>query len=571
MMSHRFFYLVLLVAIALAACAPAGPGGSSSDQLRRATVDQSRTLRIVARVEAEDLTGSGGASKVEIPQRMFTAGLSATDHREVAYPVLAERLPQLHTDAWKVLPEGKMETTYRLRAGLTWHDGAPLTTDDFVFALRAFRVENAWGPPPGGDERAAAMYIDDVLALDPQTMVIRWGRAYPEAGALAFQPLPRHLLERSLELDRDAYYGQPHWSTAYIGAGPYRLTRWERGAFMEGEAFEGYALGRPKIGRIVLNFSGNPNITVARLLAGDLDMAVDRAIEFQEAAALKQEWVPRTEGRILLSPVQLRYVQIQARPAYADPRALLDVRARQALMHAIDRPALAEAMVEDSGMAADAMVPRIVGYYTAVDRAIAKYPYDVRRTEQLMAEVGHTKGADGIFVSPSEGRFSPELSGVSEGQEAQDSTIVADYLKRAGVDVQLDLIPAALRVGTDEMKATFPALTTNNNSLTPPMLGVDKFTSATIGTPQNSWRGNNRMGWAHPDYDRLVNMFKGTLDQKEADGMMVQLLTLMSTELPALPLYFNFLVVAHVGSLQGPEAAAPRSTRYDNIHEWEWR
>jgi len=157
MMSHQFVYLVPLVAIALAAaCAPAGPGGSSSDQLRSATVDQSRTLRIVARVEAEDLTGSGGASKVEIPQRMFTAGLSATDHREVAYPVLAERLPQLHTDAWKVLPDGKMETTYRLRAGLTWHDGAPLTTDDFVFALRAFRVENAWGPPPGGDERAAA-------------------------------------------------------------------------------------------------------------------------------------------------------------------------------------------------------------------------------------------------------------------------------------------------------------------------------------------------------------------------------------------------------------------------------
>ena len=563
--------LTALLALAVSACAPAAPSGGLPTEAK-VVADQSRVLRIVARVEAEDLTGSGGASKVEIPQRMFTAGLSNTDHREAAYPVLAESLPQLNTDTWKVLPDGKMETAYRLRPGLTWHDGAALTADDFVFALRAFRVETAWGYAPGGDERAAAAFMEEIAAVDLQTLAIRWARAYPEAGALGFQPLPRHLLERSLDLnDRDMYYSLPHWTTTYVGVGPYRLTRWERGSFAEGVAFEGYALGRPRIDRIVLTYSSNPNITVARLLAGDLDMAVDRAIEFQEASSLKQEWVLRNQGRILLSPVQLRYVQVQARPAYAEPRALLDVRARRALLHAIDRTALAEAMVEDGGMAADTMVPRIVGYYAAVDRAITKYAFDVRRTDQLMAELGFTKGADGIFASATEGRFNPELSGVSEGQEAQDSTIVADYLKRAGVDVQLDLIPASLRVGTDEMKATFPALTTNNNSLTPPMLGIDKFTGATIGTPQNNWRGNNRMGWSHPEYDRLVNAFKGTLDQREADGLMAQMLALMSNELPALPLYFNFLVVTHVGSLNGPEAAAPRSTRYDNIHLWEWR
>src|SRR5439155_26997479 len=132
-------------------------------------------------------------------------------------------------------------------------------------------------------------------------------------------------------------------------------------------------------------------------------------------------------------------------------------------------------------------------------------------------------------------------------------------------------IPAPLRRGTDEMKPIFAALTTNNNILTPPMLGLDKFTSANVGTPQNNWKGNNRLGWSHPDYDRLVNATKGTLDPKEADALMVGMLTLLSDELPALPLYYNFLVVAHVGDLRGPAAAAPRSTRYHNIHQWEWR
>jgi ABC-type transport system substrate-binding protein len=103
------------------------------------------------------------------------------------------------------------------------------------------------------------------------------------------------------------------------------------------------------------------------------------------------------------------------------------------------------------------------------------------------------------------------------------------------------------------------------------MLGIDKFTSANVGTPQNNWKGNNRMGWSDPQYDRLVNAYKATLDASEADGIIVQMLTQLSNELPALPLYFNFLVVAHVGSLRGPDVAAPRSTRYHNIHQWEWQ
>jgi peptide/nickel transport system substrate-binding protein len=573
-MNARFFYLVPLAVIALAACAPAAPGGSSAAQDTSATVSQSRTLRIVARVEAPSFAEPGGASKVAIPLRMFTAGLAAKDSSETPYPVLAETLPQLNTDSWKVFPDGKMETTYHLRTGLTWHDGRPLTADDFAFALRAYRVESRWVTSPSGDERKSAPFMDEIVAPDAQTVVIRWARAYPGATDLTFQPMPRHVLETWLDQDdSDAYYAHDYWTTGYVGAGPYRLARWERNAFMEGTAFEGYALGRPRIDRIVLTFSDRPPTTVARLLADDIDMAVDRAIEFQEASTLRQEWAARTQGRFLLSPIQLRYVQVQARPAYADPQAFLDVRARRALLHAIDRPSLAEAMVDDRGMAAETMVPPVVGYYAAADRAITKYPYDVRRTEQLMTELGYPKAADGILVSSTAGRLSPELGGLSEGQEAQDTTIVADYLKRAGIDARLNLIPAAMRSGpqADEMTATFPALNTNNNSLNPPMLAMEKFTSATIGTPANNWRGTNKMGWSTPEYDRLANAFTSTLDSKEGDALMVQMLVMASNELPALPLYFNFSVAAHVGSLHGPEAATPSSTLYYNIHQWEWR
>ena len=44
-------------------------------------------------------------------------------------PYLAEALPELGTSSWQVLPEGRMETTYRLRPGLIWHDGTPFTSN----------------------------------------------------------------------------------------------------------------------------------------------------------------------------------------------------------------------------------------------------------------------------------------------------------------------------------------------------------------------------------------------------------------------------------------------------------
>jgi len=67
-----------------------------------------------------------------------------------------------------------------------------------------------------------------------------------------------------------------------------------------------------------------------------------------------------------------------------------------------------------------------------------------------------------------------------------------------------------------------------------------------------------------PELDRA-------LDPNEADGIMVQMVTFLSAELPTLPMYFNYHVTAHVGSLRGPAAVAPFSTPYANIHQWEWQ
>lgn len=113
---------------------------------------------------------------------------------------------------------GRMETTYRLKSDLVWHDGTPLSAADFVFSWKAYTVPElgvATTPPIG--------LLEEVVAPDERTVLIRWQRPFSDAGTLAgdFPPLPRRLLEAPLrEGPPDAFAGHPYWTREFVGLGP---------------------------------------------------------------------------------------------------------------------------------------------------------------------------------------------------------------------------------------------------------------------------------------------------------------------------------------------------------------
>src|SRR5687768_4281853 len=95
--------------------------------------------RIVLGMSAEPriTPGSGATARLWVP--LVHSGLSVKDADGNLRPVLAETVPTLENGLWKLYPDGRMETTWRLRDGARWHDGAPFTTDDLVFSLQVSR------------------------------------------------------------------------------------------------------------------------------------------------------------------------------------------------------------------------------------------------------------------------------------------------------------------------------------------------------------------------------------------------------------------------------------------------
>ncbi len=497
-------------------------------------------------------------------KRLFNAALAQIDGAGDARPYLAETLPELDSDSWRVFSDGRMETTYRLKADLTWHDGKALTADDFVFAYRVYATPGLGTLEPAPQDR-----MEGVTAPDPRTVVVSWRELYPDAGSLRhaeFEPLPRHILAADFEQDLgETFLNLPYWSREFISAGPYRLANWEPGTSIEGLAFDRHALGRPRIDRIIVRFVADENTMLTSLLAGSVDIATDNSLRFEQAAVLKRDWEAQGKGVVLLDPVQPRLTNIQLRPELANPRAFLELPVRRAIAYSVDKNAINEGLFDGQVPLADQFLPRTVPYFAELDRAIVKYPFDLRQTEQQMAEAGYRKGADGFYASAGGERFSMDHWVIGGSQNEKQSAIMADGWRRAGYEVREYAIPASQ--GTDgQVRATFPGL--SSVATGGGERNLNFLTSAQIPSAGNRWRGNNRGAWANAEYDSLWAAFNTTLDRSTRTRQVLRMMRLATDDVAMLFLFHSPNVTAHVAGLKGPAIGAPDTLAIWNVYEW---
>jgi peptide/nickel transport system substrate-binding protein len=534
-------------------------------------------MTMIVRYEVTDLASKiPGSSSPVVTKRVFNAALALIDGEGKARPYLADALPRLNSESWRVSPDGSMETTYKLRSGLTWHDGTPLTAADFAFAMRVYGSSALGIFSPTPQDR-----IEQVLAPDAQTVRIVWKSLYADAGSLVdedLDPLPRHILGTAFEaLEQDSstaesFVNLPFWSSEYVGAGPFRLEQWVPGSHFEARAFDGHALGRPRVDRLIIRVVGDENTTMSMVLAGETDFTANFTLRFANGIVLKREWEAAKRGTVILKPSGPVTQMVQFRPEYLMHQGLLDVRVRRALAHAIDREGLNEGLFEGQGFVSESLVPASVAYYADVDRAMAKHPYDTSRAAQYMSDAGYRKGSDGMFVDASGAPFRTDLR-VTEGPEFErGQAILVDAWKRAGFDVSGSVLARA-QARDREARQTFPGMASRGGGTQ-----ERSFITSEVGSPDDRWTGANRGGWSNPQYDQLYETFLTSLDEGERTRQVIGMMKLISEQLPVYAMYHAIQVNTQSAALVGPTAETTgfgESTRgtllYWNIHEWEVR
>ncbi len=564
--------LVLLVGVALLGCAAPSPAGGSQAGGGGSTPAQpQRTVVVIARGELPSLAAKpfvAFSGSLNPPVRLFNATLDYVDELETPHPYLAEALPSLNTDSWQVFPDGRMMTTHRLKPNLTWQDGQPLRADDFVFSHRVYAT-----PDLGQAGIKPTRQIEEVQAPDDRTVIIRWRQPFPDAdrmdvGNMGFHPLPRHLLEGPFQqLDSTGFVNHSFWTVDYVGLGPYRVEKWEPGAYIDAVAFGGHALGAPRIDRLRLSFVPDPNTALANMLSGDAHYVADFVLGYDEGLTLEREWAARNGGTVFFAPVLIRITQIQHRPEYTNPRALLDVRVRRALPYAFDVPGVLDVFTGGKGVATHTLTSPRVDYYPTIERAITRRDYDPRTAQRMLEDIGFARGQDGFYAGPGGQPFKVDLWNTGGAVFERENTILTDSLRQAGIDATSQTLgPALLRDA--EARALTAGLFTGG-------AGSDRlseYSSQAIPRPENRFQGNNRGGWDNPEYERLWQAYNSTLGQPERVQQIAQMEHLLNEDVGAIPHYFTVVVTANVSNLSRPVARmtpdAPLAIQ--KSHLWEW-
>jgi peptide/nickel transport system substrate-binding protein len=527
-------------------------------------VGAGRTLVMIARGEPTNLgavqMSAAGPAGREVA-RLFFATLDFADERGNAQPYLQEAVPQLNTDSWRVFPDGRMETTYRLRPNLTWHDGTPLAAEDFVFGWRVYST-----PSMGVAASPPMSHMEEVLAADPRTITIRWKTSYPDAARLMerFSALPRHILEPVFrEGDVEALANNAYWTQQYVGLGPFKLDRWEPGAWIEAAAFDGHATGRPKIDRVKVVVATDANAALAVFLSGDAHVIVDNLVRTED--------LPMIAGggnAVLTSPLSFRTTQVQLRPEMGALRELADPRARAAIAHSMDKHGINEALYSGKAVVTDTMVSPLFDYYPTVEPLVVKHPYDPRRAQQLLDEAGLSRGADGFYVGLGGQSLTVEVGTTQSAVNEAENAIHRERLKQIGLNTTTFVLTLSM-MRDNQAVTTFAGIFATGR--VGGEEGIADYSTTNIPRTENRWIGGNRGGWSNAEYDRLFDAYSTTLARPERIQHIAQMERLVSEEVPTIPLLYTPRMIAHVPSLRGPTARASRDAmELIYVDRWEW-
>jgi peptide/nickel transport system substrate-binding protein len=478
-------------------------------------------------VRVNPLDGRATPAERDLAVLMF-AGLTRPGPDGAPLPALAE--------SWEVEADARV-FTFRLRRGLTWHDGHPLTAEDVLFTVGAIAALG---------ERA-----------DPRLADVWTGAAVSRLGDLAvrvelpepFAPLPAYASFGLLPAHRLAaggpLTGDEEFFRAPVGAGPFRLVSLTaEGATLR--RFAGYALGPPWLEAVELRFVASAAEVERSLAAGTVDAAAGGARADAGTADATGGLVAHVAARSAYAMVLLNH----------GVAPFGDARVRRALSLAVDRDALA---ARAGGVAAD--TPFAPGWWAWDGRAPPAA--DAAAARRLLEEAGWSRGGDG--VARREGReLAFTLLVAAEGGRETLARALAEAWGALGVRVTVAPVAAAA------LLRDFLAPRAYQAALVPWDPGMDP-------DPFSAWHaslrghGEGNLGdTADPELDRLAEAARAARTVDERRALYARFSARFRETAPGIVLFAEGLEYRTRSPLAGLDvrALAEPSARFAGVYRW---
>ena len=445
---------------------------------------------------------------------------------------------------WDVSADAR-SYTFRLRRGVTWHDGAPFSADDVVFTCDALRDPDFRGEPSLG------LFWQQVTCTKLDDLTVRFELPQPLAPFPAYATvgiLPKHKLEG---LTAEGLFLSP-FNERPIGTGPFVLTYMDtqRAVLKSNPTYSG---GEPFIAELELRFF--PDYTTAT--AAFQEQRVQGLLLGPEA--------PPADQALLDVRDDLQHI-VSRRNSYTllflNTRVpfLGDKVVRQAILYALDRPTiLAGALDGRADLAESPIVPGTWAYSDDIRR----YSYDPQEARRLLQDDGWKLNSRGVLEK--------------DGQELTLSLLTDADAARASIGQEI--VRQLNEVGIHATQQT-----QGGTALVREFLLPRKFEMALYGwdqgpdpDPYAAWhssqvreQGFNLAGFADQRLDEVLSEARQTSDQERRKALYAEFQKIFSEEVPSILLFYplyHYYVSDDVKGITLGVLFDP-SSRFDSIDQW---
>ena len=404
----------------------------------------------------------------------------------------------LLADSWETSADG-LTVTFKLKQGVTWHNGSPFTAADVVYSLK--RVKD---PATGSPFSPQLVAVSSVEAPDDATLVLKLANTVP--GILANLAV--------IQIVNEASIGTI--TTAPVGTGPFKLVNWAPGDRIRVEKYDAYhRAGTPHIAAIEWRIVPDSQARLAGLQDGTLQMV----------ALVEGKDVIQAQGVAGIEVIQTKPYVIYENFNINTKRAPFDdKRVRQAMAYAFDREAYTKSIW--FGLARPTINPVPPEMPTYLPNSATQYPFDLDKAAALLTEAGFTKDKP----------FTMEILTPTGFDSLKSMALVLqDNLNRLGHKVTVR--DMEITVWIDKILTNPDYDVTTNNYNTGPEDPASMFNSPNLAPAANVSL------WNPPGYADLVAKAASEIDPAKQVALYQELQTLILEEMPQitidhLPLFF---------------------------------